>query len=56
MAKEPDSPKSAQQGKVKSDTEVSNDLDARPEDIDKVKGGGRKRTEDPCAGGEVSRP
>jgi len=31
------------------------DLDVREEDVDKVKGG-RSRAEDPCAGGEISRP
>ena len=56
MAKETDTPKSAQPSKVKSDTDVSNDLDARPQDIDKVKGGARKRLEDPCQGGEIVRP
>ncbi len=52
MAKAPDSAKSTQPGKTSSEMETSKDLDARPEDIDKVKGGGRKRTEDPCQGGE----
>ena len=59
MAKEPDSPSpkpGRQVGKNKSDVDVSDDLDARPEDVDKVKGGGRKRYEDPCQGGEKPRP
>jgi hypothetical protein len=32
----------------------SRDLEIRPEDIDQVKGG-RKRSEDPCAGGEIAK-
>lgn len=34
--------------------DANRDLDIRPEDVDQVKGG-RKRQEDPCAGGEISK-
>jgi hypothetical protein len=55
MAKAPDSQKSAQPGKTSSEMDVNKDLDARPEDVDKVKGGGIKRiVDDPCAGGHLS--
>ena len=53
MAKEPDAPKSADPSKTSSEMEINTDLDARPEDIEKVKGGARKRAEDPCQGGEA---
>ncbi|MEO8334798.1 MAG: hypothetical protein ABI664_07490 [bacterium] len=52
MPTTPDSPQAGQAGKSASSSDVSNDLEARPEDIDKVKGGARKRLEDPCQGGE----
>jgi hypothetical protein len=54
MAKEPNSTKSAQPGKTSSEMEANKDLDARPEDIEKIKGGAIKRiVEDPCAGGQI---
>jgi hypothetical protein len=54
MAKESSSnrkPAKPQQRKTKS-ADVSRDLDARQQDIDKVKGG-KKKLEDPCQGGEM---
>jgi hypothetical protein len=53
MAKSKSSGKPAkqQQRKTKS-ADVSRDLEARQQDIDKVKGG-RKKLEDPCQGGEM---
>ena len=43
------------QDATKPDVDITGDLDARPEEIEKVKGG-RARAEDPCAGGEIRRP
>ena len=55
MAKESSSnrkPAKQQQRKTKSAADISKDLDARQQDIEKVKGG-RKILEDPCQGGQM---
>jgi hypothetical protein len=54
MAKESNSNRkpAPKQRKTRPAVDVSRDLEARKEDIDKVKGG---RLEDPCAGGQISK-
>jgi hypothetical protein len=55
MAKESNSSRKTAkqpQRKTKSAADASRDLEARQQDIDKVKGG-QKIIEDPCAGGQV---